>query len=354
LSTLAGIATTVPPHRVTQDDARELAEGLFAGSRLDLYRLASLFGHTEIASRYISAPLSWFAEPHAFADRNRRYVESALDLSTEAVKGVCAATEVPPERIDHIFFVSTTGLSTPSLDAHLLNRVGLRESIRRTPIWGLGCAGGVGGLARAHDWLLGHPRGVALVVVVELCSLTFLKDDLSKSNFVATALFGDGCGAALLVGDEVEAPQGRSLRVEATEAVTWRDSLDVMGWEVRDDGLKVQFSKNIPDIVRQRARCSIDAFLKAHSLTTGDLDAFLAHPGGAKVIAAYAEALGLPDAALAHTRAVLRDYGNMSSATVFFVLKRYLESAGYRPGERVLSCALGPGFSSEMILARST
>jgi alkylresorcinol/alkylpyrone synthase len=353
MSSIVGVTTAAPSHRVTQHEVRDFICSLFAGSDLPVDRLVPVFENSGIGCRQFSAPLEWYSESHTFAERNRIYVETALDLSEQAVADVCSATGIAPSRVDHIFFVSSTGLSTPSLDAYLLNRVDFQESIRRTPIWGLGCAGGVGGLSRAHDWLKGHPEGCALVVAVELCTLTFLKDDLSKRNFVATALFGDGCGAAILVGDAFEGASKRSLHIDATHAVTWRDSLDVMGWNLQEEGLKVVFSKSIPDIVRRRARSSIEAFLDGFSLSINDMDAFLAHPGGMKVIAAYQEALGLSENALMHTRAVLQSNGNMSSATVFFVLKRYLEASSYRPGERVLSCALGPGFSSEMFLARS-
>ena len=231
----------------------------------------------------------------------------------------------------------------------------MKPSLLRSPLWGLGCGGGIAAVARAADWLRAHPRKTALVVALELCSLTFLRNDRSQSNFVATALFGDGCGAAVLAGDAAPARagvNGRGLEVAATGSVTWKDSLGVMGWEVGDRGLKVVFSRDIPEIVGRLARPAVDAFLAENGFRLADMRHFLAHPGGAKVIEAFVQALGLADTQVRSMRAVLSSYGNMSSATVFFVLEHFLGSEDYRTGDRVLSSALGPGFFSEMVVAR--
>lgn len=352
MSQLLAIGTAVPPYRITQETAMGFVRQLFAKSPLETERLLPIFHNAQIDRRFISAPVEWYLRAHDFASKNALYRRVAVQLIREVVERVCAQKQVSPHDIDHIFFVSTTGLSTPSLDAHLFNLFDFKPRIRRTPIWGLGCAGGVAGLARAHDWLCAYPERLALVVAVELCSLTFIASDLSKSNFVATALFGDGCGAALIAGNRSPFAGAGQLELCANESLTWKDSLQVMGWEVTPQGLKVVFSQSIPGIVQRQAAEPVQNLLASLGLAIEDLDAFVAHPGGAKVIEAYCQALGLREEQVHSMRAVLRDYGNMSSATVFFVIDHYLRFARRRPGVPLLSAALGPGFSSELLVMR--
>ena len=348
---IVAIDTAVPEYRVTQDTAKAFAKKLFNAAHLDIDRLLPVFDHTQIETRYFCMPPEWFETPHRFSEKNKTYCQHAIRLCHEAIERVLQKAGVAAEDIGHIFFISTTGLSTPSIDAYLFNLLKFRADIRRTPIWGLGCAGGVAGLIRAYDWLKAYPDELALVVSVELCGLTFIQNDLSKSNFVATSLFADGCGVALLAGDAVGHAAQKAFSIRDATSVTWPDSLNVMGWDISDAGLKVIFSRSIPQIVHQSSRPSIEAFLERNGLTLEDVDFFLSHPGGAKVIEAYTQALALSDSQIEAMRGVLRRYGNMSSATVFFVLKEFLDSDTYRPGARILSTALGPGFSAEMILA---
>lgn len=349
---IAGIATAVPQYCYGQSEARDFARAMFSESRLNVDRLLPIFLNTAIAQRHFCMPAEWYRTNHSFHEKNRLYVEHALVLAEKVLTALCAEQNCAPEEIDHLFFVSTTGLATPSIDAHLFNRLRMKPSLRRTPIWGLGCAGGISGLARATDWLKAYPAKKAAVIALELCSLTFIRNDLSKGNFVATSLFADGAAAALLLGDECQAARERGLEVLASDAITWPDSLDVMGWEVDAPGLKVLFSRDIPTIVLESARPSILNFLAEQKIALDDVAMFLSHPGGAKVIAAYCEALALPEVKTKHMWDVLRNYGNMSSATVLFVLNEYLRSPDYRGGDLVLSTTLGPGFSSEMILGK--
>ena len=348
---IIGLETAVPPHRVTQETAKAFARKLFSSAKIDIDRMLPVFDHTQIKTRHFCVPPEWFDREHSFAEKNETYCRFAIELSRTVISRLLQRCNVPANRIDHIFFVSTTGFSTPSIDAYLFNLLDFSENIRRTPIWGLGCAGGVAGINRAADWLRGHPESLALVVAVELCGLTFIRNDLSKSNFVATSLFADGCGAALLAGDAFAGAAGRQLAIEASTSVTWKDSLRVMGWQFNNSGLKVIFSKSIPQIVQASARPGIEAFLQRHGRSPEEIDFFLSHPGGAKVIEAYQRALNLEDRSVELMRGVLRDYGNMSSATVFFVLQRFWQSPLFQHGKTVLSTALGPGFSSEMFLA---
>ena len=354
MPSIVAVSTATPPHKFDQNDVRHLAGRLFSAARFDVAQMQAVFANTTVRERYFCVDLNWFEKDHGFAQKNRTYLEKGLELAERAVSAVCRSAGISPREVDHIFFISSTGISTPSLDAHLFNRLRFKGSILRTPIWGLGCGGGIAGIGRAADWLRAWPEKTALVVCLELCGLTFIRNDLSKSNYVAASLFGDGCGALMMVGDRharIQSP-GPGLSIEGHGSVTWEDSLDVMGWEIADDGLKVVFSKNIPDIVQQLARPAVMEFLEQQGLSLKNIRYFLAHPGGAKVIEAYKQALELEEWQLNSMRAVLAGFGNMSSATVLFVIEHFLRSSDYRKGDRALSTALGPGFFSEMVLAR--
>jgi len=354
MPSIVAVSTAAPPHKFGQNDVRRLAGQLFSAASFDVEEMQAVFANTTIRERYFCVDMSWFEEDHSFAQKNQTYLEKGVELAEKAVSDVCRSAGISPQEVDHIFFISSTGIATPSLDAHLLNRLRFKGSILRTPIWGLGCGGGIAGIGRASDWLRAYPEKTALVVCLELCGLTFIRNDLSKSNFIAASLFGDGCGALMMAGDHHARSQNpaHGLSIEGTGSVTWEDSLDVMGWEIADDGLKVVFSKNIPDIVQQSALPAAMEFLEQHGLSLKDIRYFLAHPGGAKVIEAYKQALDLEEWQLKSMRAVLAGFGNMSSATVLFVLEHFLRSSDYRKGDRVLSTALGPGFFSEMVLFR--
>src|SRR5262249_34819921 len=262
---------------------------------------------------------------------------------------------VGPRDLDHVVFVSTTGIATPSLDARLSLALGCRPECRRTPLWGLGCAGGAAGLARARDLALAAPGAHVLVVAVDLCSLTFRHEDMDKRNLVATSLFADGAAAAVVTGAAVSpngAHGGRPLELVASQSTLWPDTLDMMGWTVTGQGLHVVFSRDIPTFVRQRMRPGLEAFLEAHGYALDGALHVAAHPGGAKVLEAYAEALGRPAEAFVHSREILREYGNMSSPTCLFVLERQLGAGEIGVDEPVLVSALGPGFAAEYVLAR--
>lgn len=333
---LAAVATAVPPYRLDQREVMARAARLFDGAFPDLDRLLGVFDNAAIATRYSCVPIEWYMRDHGFAERNRLYLENALALIEKAASDALDASGLAPADIDALVSVSSTGIATPSLDALLMERLPLRRDVQRLPIFGLGCAGGVIGLSRAAALAAGASGMRALFVVVELCALTFRPGDRSKSNLIATALFGDGAAAAVIT------PDGAGPALTAWGEHTWPGSLDVMGWNIADDGFGVRFSRDIPSLVRRELRAASEAFLSRHGLSLADIDGFVCHPGGVKVIAALEAAYGLPEGALAEARAVLADYGNMSAATVFFVLERMLAKAP--PGRRLLS-ALGPGFT---------
>lgn len=260
-----------------------------------------------------------------------------------------AQQNLQPNDIDNIIYINTTGLATPSIDARLINVLSLRPDIHRTPIWGLGCAGGAAGLSHAYHYAIGHPGRRVLLVAAELCGLTFMPDDLSKSNIVASALFGEGAAAALICGDAVD---GDGLEIISTQSNFYPDSLDVMGWNILSQGMQVVFDRRIPDIVAENSREDLGAFLRQNDLTLPDLDQYLFHPGGIKVIEAYEKALNPKNGKMTLVRETLRDFGNMSSVTVLFVLERYLSQFGLNREGHGLISALGPGFCSESLLVK--
>jgi alkylresorcinol/alkylpyrone synthase len=333
---LSAIATAVPKHVVRQADVIERTMRIFDRKRSDIERLMPVYANAGIDTRHSCVPIDWYEQEHSWAERNALYIEHAVPLLAEAASRCLAQTGRSFGDIDAMVTISTTGISTPSLDALLMERLPFRRNVMRLPVFGLGCAGGVLGLARAASLARAHPGARVLFLVVELCALTFRKMDQSKSNIIATALFGDGAAAALL-DSESDGPA-----LSAWGEYTWPGSLDVMGWHITDDGLGVLFSRDIPTLVRTQFRTAADAFLNGHGLGVGDIDAFVCHPGGAKVIAALEEAFALPAGALDDAREILRQYGNMSAATVLFVLERMLN----RARRRYLMTALGPGFTA--------
>lgn len=350
---MVSLATASPRHTVAQADAREFARQLFRDILTDdRARLLDVFESTGIASRQVAEPLEWYGVDHDFAERNDRYVEHAVELGRQVASQALDRAGLTAADLDHLVFVSSTGIAAPSVDARIANALGLRTGLRRTPIWGLGCAGGAAGLARARAFALAEPGTRVMLIALELCSLTFQRNDLSKRNLVAASLFGDGAAAALVVAEDAPpSPNGHAhLRLDASASTFWHDTLDIMGWEVDGAGLHVVFSRDIPTVVRERVRPGIETFLAGQSLTLADLDHLVAHPGGTKVLAAYQDTLQLAPDALDHARNVLRDHGNMSSPTCLFVLERFLDAHTIGPGDTALLSALGPGFGAEYVL----
>ena len=343
---IRSIATAVPNNRMTQDEVKDFSATFFAGAVSGLGRLLDVFNNALIGAGYVCAPRSWYeGKEHGFEEKNRLYLENAMALLKEATVDCLAAADLEPSDIDLIVTVSTTGIATPSLDARLMAELPFRRDVQRLPIFGLGCAGGVLGLARAAACVRARPGSRVLFLVVELCSLTFRSRDRSARNLVATALFRDGAAAAVLTDD------GPGPAISAWGEYTWPDSLDVMGWDVADDGLAVVFSRSIPDLVRTRMRRVTEEFLASEGLGLWDIDSFICHPGGAKVLDALEVAFDLPAGGLEHSRAVLRDYGNMSAATVMFVLDRTLKE---QTPKRHLVTSLGPGFSVGFLVLQSS
>jgi alkylresorcinol/alkylpyrone synthase len=343
---LVSVATATPPHIIHQEQAAALARQFFGAAIRDVDRYLTVFEHAAIDTRALTVPPEWFATPHTWGESNDRFIADACTLGATAARQALDRAGLEPGAIDHIIFVSTTGLAAPSLDARIMAELGIPARARRTPIWGLGCAGGAVGLSRAADHARAYPRERALLVCVELCSLTFQYDDRSPRNLVAAALFADGAAAAIVEGDEIG---GDGPRIVASESTLFPDSLDLMGWDIVDTGMRVVFGARIPGVVREHYRPLAETFLARHDLSLDAIDHHIYHPGGAKVLQAFEQAGGLCPCALDHSRAILRRWGNMSSATVLFVLEQFL-AAGIGPGTHGLLTVFGPGFSSEMVL----
>ncbi len=341
---VTAVASAVPPYVLRQEDVVRRVRGLFGDRRLDIERLLPAFGNAGIETRHSCVPIEWYLTPSDWKTRNDLFIENAVELLAEAAETCLAQAGVPLEAVDGLVVVSTTGVATPSLDARLMEKLAFRRDVMRLPIFGLGCAGGVLGLARAKALAQTRPGGKVLCLVVELCGLTFRANDPSKSNVIATALFGDGAAAVLL---ETAKPgsdgAATDLRLGAGGEHTWPNSLDVMGWEMENDGLGVLFSRDIPALIREQMGPAAETFLARQGLSHADIDGYICHPGGAKVIAALEEVFGLPEGGLTEARSVLRDYGNMSAVTVLFVLER-MRKAGLKG--RYLMTALGPGFTA--------
>ncbi len=338
-----GIGTAVPEHIVDQHAVRETVERVFGGRVNDLTRLLSVFEHDHIRTRRFVREPSWYAVDHGFAEANRVYAESALELAEQAARMACNGVV---EEIAAVVVVSTTGIMTPSLDAALVQRLGLSRHTIRIPIFGLGCAGGVAGLARAADLSRAMNGAAVLVVAVEICSVTFRQSDTRTSNIVASSIFGDGAAAVVVSGTphDVSIGTGVSTLFDNTE--------DIMGWDVTDQGLSVRFSRDIPSFVHRHIP---DVLVHAYSewgITRDAVTAVIAHPGGAKVLDAYAEATGMSTHVFDLARDILRTYGNMSSASVLFVLDAWFRDPGRAQQGYAVMAALGPGFSSEKLLLR--
>ncbi len=340
---LISLATAVPPFVLRQDEVMAQARLLFQARGEEIERLLPVYDNAGIETRYSCVPLEWYHAPGGWKDKNALFVSHAVELLRRAAHDCLARAEVPAERVDAIVAVSTSGIATPSLEARLMEELPFRRDVERLPIFGLGCAGGVLGLARAAAMARAAPGSLVLFLVVELCGLTFRNSDVSKSNIIATALFGDGAAAALVTCERGAA----GPEIAGWGEYTWPGTLEVMGWRVEEDGFGVLFSRDIPAIVRARYGTAVDGFLAHQGLTRKDLDGTLCHPGGAKVLDALEKVFGLAPGAMTHARTVLRDYGNMSGATVLFVLARALQD-GLR-GRHLVS-SLGPGFSAGFLL----
>lgn len=342
---LLSLATALPPHIVQQDQAKAKARELFGGRKALFDRLSGVFDNAAIDQRHTVAPIDWYAGNHGWQERNRLYLEAADALFIETAGNAIAGAGLSPAEIDGVVVASTTGIATPSLDARNGPRLGLRSDVRRVPLFGLGCAGGVSGLSTAARLAAAEPGSNWLFVTIETCSIAIRLDSDDPAAIVATALFGDGAAAAV-----VRAGNGGIASITGAGERMWPDTLGIMGWRVEDPGLAVVFDRAIPPFVEAELAGAVGGMLADMGANPAAIDRYCCHPGGVKVIDAIEASLELPDGTLDLERGVLRDCGNMSAPTVLFVLERLI-ARGLPP--RVLLTAFGPGFTcSALILER--
>jgi alkylresorcinol/alkylpyrone synthase len=356
---VVSIGEAHPPYKLEQKEVMEFARTLFSQSFKDIERLLKVFQSGQIEKRHFVKGLDWFETDKSFEERNDAYIQCAIELGSEAIKDCLHSSSflnknINYEEIDAIFTISSTGIATPSIDARIMNVLPFSPHTKRIPIWGLGCAGGASGLSRAYEYCLAFPKAKVLVLAFEFCSLTFQRNDHSKSNLIGASLFADGVACALMVGDDVDRRAFQKMSalptVISTHSTTLKNSIDVMGWDVKNDGLFVVFSKDIPTIIEKELKPAVFQFLTNLHLQMNDMGYFIAHPGGKKVLDAYEKSLSISSEKTEVSRNVLKEFGNMSSVTILYVLRRFMEKGSH--GEQGLATALGPGFSSELLLLR--
>lgn len=342
---IAAVATALPPHTITRDDVKYYMGRVFDIAERRLEAMMAVVDNARVQTRHSIFPIEYTVEPRALSKTNQEYIEHALKLGEEAAQGCLSRAGLRPEDVDLIITVSCTGFMIPSLDAHLIHRMGFRANVRRMPFTELGCAAGAMALSRAADFLRAYGGGNALIIAVELPSLTFQRKDISQANLVSSILFGDGAAAVLVTSKPVPRP-----RILATETYTFPDSLDAMGFDLRDSGFHILLSKDVPEMIGARVGELVDGFLARQKLSRNDIQGWILHPGGSRLLSNVERALGLSEQDTQPSWDVLRNVGNLSSATILFILKEWLEKRPLPCGALALAAAFGPGFSAEFLL----
>jgi alkylresorcinol/alkylpyrone synthase len=341
---LVSLATSVPSHTFLQKDVLAAAWDVFGSRFPDLERFSSIFTNTGIVKRYGVKPFDWYLQPRGWPERTEAFLEGAEALFIDVAGKALASANLGAADVDTVVFVCSTGIATPSLDARVHRRMGFRSDVSRVPVFGLGCAGGASGLSIASRLAQARPGTNVLLVTIELCSLALRLDELTKANIIATSLFGDGAAAIVL-----RAGDGGAIQIEHTGEHLWPNTLDVMGWSVDPLGFGVILRRTVPEFVTENLKPALTQILSRMQLSITEVDKFICHPGGAKVINAIETALALDQGTLEHERQVIADYGNMSAPTVLFILERALAKG--LPARSLLT-ALGPGFTASCVSLR--
>jgi alkylresorcinol/alkylpyrone synthase len=311
--------------------------------------LSRLHTRCGVATRNLVLPLDAYEDLKTWGQANDIWIEAAQTLGRDAICRAITPAGLMPGDIDALFFVSVTGVASPSIDARLVNRMQLSPRIKRVPMFGLGCVAGAAGLARAADYVRAFPEQVAVVLAVELCSLTWQRDDLSVANLISTGLFGDGAAAVLVAGSKAgfEGPE-----ILATRSVFYPNTQDVMGWNISEDGFHIVLSPDVPNVIRENLGADVDSFLEDHGVRRDEIASWIIHTGGPRVLEAVSDALDLKDGALDASWGSLQKVGNLSSASVLVVLEDFLANRRGEPGTYSVLAAMGPGFCSELLLLR--
>ncbi|ROR73184.1 type III polyketide synthase [Bogoriella caseilytica] len=351
---VVGVETALPAHRYEQSEVTEALAGIIGLDDRGQALLRRIHTGAGVDRRHLALPMERYAGLSDFGDANDAFLEAALDLGTAAVTAALDRAGLTPREVDVIVSTTVTGIAVPSLESRIAARLDMKESVVRMPMMGLGCMAGAAGLARTRELLCARPGGVAVFVAIELCSLTVQHNDSSTANLVASALFGDGAGAAVLVGPEHPAAQpGAGPQIVAARSRTYPGTEATMGWHVRTTGLRIVLGVEVPELVREHVGADVTDFLAEHGLTIADVGWWVCHPGGPKVIEALTAALGLEHQDLALSRSSLREVGNLSSASVLHILRETLSEQPPAPGSPGVMLAMGPGFSLEMVLLRA-
>lgn len=354
---IVATSTAYPPHYYSQEEVLAALENYWGGLAGHLDALERLHGRTRVAGRYFSLPLESYGAVDTFGKSNSAWIETSIELGAQALEAALCQAGIDRRQIGALIFASVTGISSPSIDAMLVNRMDLSPRIKRTPIFGLGCVAGAAGLARAADYVRAYPGQVAALLSVELCSLTWQRDDLSVANLISTGLFGDGAAAALVAGDEADAAIGSVAGLPGPEILGSACSFypgteDVMGWKVSEKGFEILLSPDVPKVVHEHLGRDVDDFLAERGMTRADIGSWIMHTGGPKVLEAAADALNLHDGELKRSWDALARIGNLSSASVLVVLDDVIRNYHPQPGTFSILAAFGPGFCSEMLLLK--
>jgi alkylresorcinol/alkylpyrone synthase len=355
---IAAVGSALPHNHYDQQTLLEALRGHWAKRHHNLARLEQLHRNVLVGGRHLALPLEEYDRLETWGQANDAWIRVAQELGGEAVETALGKAGLAVGDVDTLITVTVTGVATPSLDARLVNRLGLPTRVKRVPIFGLGCVAGAAGIARAADAVRAFPDEVAVLLSVELCSLTLQLQDLSIPNLIASGLFGDGAAAVVVTGAERQAPPGPAgssgsragPRVVATRSVFYPDTEEVMGWDISERGFQIVLSADVPEMVRRHLRSDVDGFLAEHDLTRDDVATWICHPGGPKVLEAMEETLELPAGALEVTWQSLREVGNLSSTSVLLALEETMASRPGAPGSPGLLLAMGPGFCSELVL----
>jgi alkylresorcinol/alkylpyrone synthase len=357
VSRIVSVAPVVPDRSYPQDEITTMLldfvaprDGLSPDRRALMQRLHRNCG---VATRHLALPLEDYAGLRGFQDSNDAFLRVGVELGERAVRTALEQVGLTPADVDVVLATTVTGVAAPSLDARLVGPLGLRADVKRIPVFGLGCVAGAAGIARLHDHLVGHPDDVAVLLSVELCSLTIQRDDTSTANLVASGLFGDGAAAVVLVGERRAAELGLpGPEVVASRSRFYPDTADVMGWDIGGSGFRIVLSTSVADVVEQHLADDVKGFLAGCGLDRADVERWVSHPGGPKVLRAVQQALDLPDGALDHSWASLAATGNLSSSSVLHVLAATLAGPAPAPGASGVLLAMGPGFCAELVLLR--